>query len=666
TRDFALVRQELNALPPPSGTSNLAEATRKAVQILSRTSNLSREIIVITDRQALGWRPEDKGLWAQYDDLLEQPTIRPRTWVLNVGELKAGSENYAVDRLELSREVTAVGYPVRIKTKIRHFGTSPIVRRVYLELDGQRLAGQTQTKEFKKPGGEESVEFEYKFRSAGSHRIGVVLDGDNLPGDNRADAAVTVTEAVPVLLVDGDPNRLEFIKSETVFAHSALTPEDNESPWVKADLVSWKDLNGKLKDLKDYEAVFLANVPRLTDGQLPAFTEYVRNGGGLFFALGDKIDRGYYNAKLFAGGRGLLPAEILKLEENKDETKQTVQVLDGSLEVPWMRRFKIKNDGGFCLARFSHRWTTRPPPAGAKLPPPKKGDADGKQAAETPPLTFGDAVVAARLNTKDPLILTRRVGRGSVVLMTTAIDGDWSTLPAKNDYTPLMHEIVFFLASAKASRNVDAGTPLLLRVPEKTDLKGYAFFGPGDTAFDFTPGGVVNGKQIVRLDDTSLPGRYAFRRQTADGKPDLRSTPEYFVVNFDRAESDLTPLTDLQQTALAKSETSELPRMTFQANREEMTAEILADSSRSELWKYFMFVFLAILVFEVLMTRRMVRGGHAVDGGDPSTEPAGPPPLDSAGSPPPLPADEPRRRRQSVVLREDDFLDESEYSPAGR
>ena len=141
TSDFGLVRKELSRIPPPSGTSNLAEATRKAVQILSRTSNLSREIIVISDGQALGWRPDDKGLWAQYDDQLDLPSIRPRTWVLNIGEMKA-SENYAVDKITLSREVTAVGYPVRIKTKIRHFGKTPITRRVYLELDGQRLAGQ--------------------------------------------------------------------------------------------------------------------------------------------------------------------------------------------------------------------------------------------------------------------------------------------------------------------------------------------------------------------------------------------------------------------------------------------------------------------------------------------------------------------------------------------
>ena len=413
-----------------------------------------------------------------------------------------------------------------------------------------------------------------------------MLDDDKLPGDNRADAAVTVTNAVPILLVDGDPNLQNFIKSETVFAHSALTPEDAESPWVKADMVTWNNLNSKLKDLSKFEAVFLANVPQLTAGQLTAFTEYVQNGGGLFFALGNKINRNYYNSKLYAGGRGLLPAEIVKLEENKDETKQTVQVLDGSLEVPWIQRFKLKYDGGFCLARFSHRWTTRLPPEDAKLKAPKK-KPDGDDAAPA----FGEAVIAARLNTKDALIITRKIGRGSVVLMTSAIDGDWSTLPAKDDYTPLLHEIVFFLASSKASRNVDAGTPLLLRVPEDTDLKGYAFFGPGDIAFDFTPGGVVNGKKIVRLDDTSLPGLYTFRRKTAEGKPDPRSTPEYFVVNFDRSESDLTPLTADQTKALAESESSDEARMTFAPTREELVETMLSDESRSELWKIFMMLF---------------------------------------------------------------------------
>jgi hypothetical protein len=210
---------------------------------------------------------------------------------------------------------------------------------------------------------------------------------------------------------------------------------------------------------------------------------------------------------------------------------------------------------------------------------------------------------------------------------------------------------------------VDAGTPLVLEVPEKTNLDNYVFFGPGETTFDYVTGGIVNAKRIVRLDDTSLAGVYVFRRKTAEAKQDTRTPAEYFVVNFDRSESDLTPLKEEQRTALAKTEGADAeapPRMAFVKDREELTTAMFKDNSRSEFWWILLLVFLAILVFEVAMARKMVQGGHAVAedalepaGGEPSGR-SGPPPLKPAAVAPIIEDDHPQRRR-SVVSRGEDI-----------
>jgi len=656
TRDFGLVRETLNTLPAPSGTADLPAAMRKAVQILSRTSNLAREIIVITDRQAKSWRADDEQLWTTYDDLLTQPAVRPRTWVMEVGTANVGNRvNFSISGVELNREVTAVGYPVRVQAKIKSTGNKKtLLRKAFFEVDGQRLADKTQTKSLA-PVGDATVEFEYAFSKPGSHRLSLVLQPDNLPGDNRADAVVVVTEAVPVLLVDGDPHPQDLIQSETVFAHSALTPEDNPAPWVQADVVSRQNLDSKLDDLKQYGAVFLANVSRLSDQQIHALSKYTAQGGGVFFALGNKVDAAHYNGTLYNDGNGLLPASLGEIRENQDETKQTVQVANTSLQVSWMQPFTLEADSDLCEARFSHRWTTSPAEK-ETLTDSEGGRPQSRSASEgesrvsrTDAVSLGEAVVAARLNTGEPFLISRKYGRGRVALMSTAIDADWGTLPAKDDYTPLLHEIVFFLSSSKSNRNVDVGTPLVLELPEQTDVSNHAFFAAGDTPLEFTTGGIVNKQRIIRLDNTSLPGVYAFARKTKEGKRDFTSPAEYFVVNFDRSESDLTSLTDEQRESLAKpgnadgphsAEADVEPRMTFVHDREEMIAAMLKDHSRSEFWWILLLVFLGILVFEVVMTRRMVQGGHAVDefgtaalqpddSGSHGTQPGGfaPPPL---------------------------------------
>ena len=95
-------------------------------------------------------------------------------------------------------------------------GDAPMTRKVYLEVDQQRLPDQTVQLKLT-PHGETMIEFEYRFETPGPHLVSLVLDDDALPGDNRADAVVTVAESLRVLLVDGDHD-LDPTKCETFFA----------------------------------------------------------------------------------------------------------------------------------------------------------------------------------------------------------------------------------------------------------------------------------------------------------------------------------------------------------------------------------------------------------------------------------------------------------------
>jgi hypothetical protein len=645
TSDFDRVRRELDAIPAPSGTSNLAEAMRKSVQLLSGTSNLSREVVVITDGQAKGWKPQDKNIWSLYDKMLDEPSVKPRTWVVEVGEQDTGKKmNFNLEQLQLSRELSSVGYPIRIKTNI-HFsgGKTPTSRKVFFEVDGQRLADKTQIKTIS-PDGEVSVEFEYSFNTAGSHLVSVVIEKDNLPGDNRADAAITVTEAIPVLLVDGDPRPGKpLIESETVFAASALTPEENKAPWVKAEVVYWKKLDAKpvldnkLDNLADYEAIFLANVPTFTDQQIKKLQEYVLNGGGLFFALGDKVNANHYNGKLFANGQGLLPVSLGAVKEKDPDTKEELQVTDASLNAPWLSRFKSQYDGGFVDTRYNQRWLM--------TVPKKKAGKSSDLAAP---------VVSASLNTGDPFLVTQKQGQGHVIVMSVPLDADWGSFQAKQDFTPFLHESVFFLASSRPAHNVSIGTPLIVAVAEDADVKQHVFFKPGGKTIAAIPGGIVNGLKLLRLNDTSLPGIYQFRKKTKDDRPDPESLPEYFVVNFDRSESELAPLSKEDSAALIEDGDGdeETKRMGFFRTLEELTAEMFKDNSRAEFWYLLLLAFLGILVFEVVMTRRLVQGGHAVLNDESASQ--------GGSEPPPLPPGQ-----SNFEHGDNDFLPDPNLSPVG-
>ena len=326
----------------------------------------------------------------------------------------------------------------------------------------------------------------------------------------------------------------------------------------------------------------------------------------MLVALGDQVDAADYNRQLAESGRGLLPASLVSVEKDTAEELHGVKVVDSSLDLPWMTRFRRGNDGGFTEARFSQWWKVKlslDAEEDGREPP----GSDQRPADDQPdPPKVTSPIIAARLTTGDPLLVIRNYGRGGVVLMTSPIDADWSTLPAKPDYVALLHELVFHLAAGKTTRNVEVGTSLLLPVPADLPIDRYAFFGPGKTEFPPTPAG-DELRPLARLDDTRLPGVYRFGPKQERPGLEGGGSAEYFVVDFDRGESDLTPLDDTERALLSKD-----GRLAFAESLDELKQKMFTDDSRAEFWYLLLLLFLAVLVGEVVMTRRLVQGGHAV------------------------------------------------------
>jgi hypothetical protein len=174
--------------------------------------------------------------------------------------------------------------------------------------------------------------------------------------------------------------------------------------------------------------------------------------------------------------------------------------------------------------------------------------------------------------------------------------------------------MVFHLASPGTSHNVETGTPLVVEVPADLPVSEYVFVAPDKTEHTPTVQPLEDDKQFIRWNETQLPGVYAFRHKT-EPPPPAAMPSEQFVVNFDRAESNLTPLSEEERTLLESDS-----RTVFITGLDHLMENLVDDSKQAELFRYLMIVFLIILVFEVVMTRRMVQGGHMDLEAEPSAE----------------------------------------------
>lgn len=597
TSDFDLVRGRLEKLPGPSGGSRLAPAIRQAVQMLSAGTNLRRDVVVLTDGQALPWTLADQAAWTRLDAILKDAAVRPTLWLVSLGsEGEVERVNYSVDRLLLSRELTVPDFTVRIQTTVRQSGGVATRRKVYFEINGQRLDDKTLSVNLP-PNGEAAVQFEHAFPATGSYIVSVALDADHLPGDNRADAAVLIEEGLPVLLVDGDP-QADPVRSETFFARSALTPQNVSSPWVKARVVTTSEFQPR--DLEGMVVVMLCNVPKLTTAQTTAVQEFVAGGGGLVIAPGDRTDPAAWNG-LYADGQGLLPAKFeTVLSEEQAETRP-VTVTSDSLQLPWITMFRDDTaDGGFELTRvrFAQWWKLSPPAnvgtAAGEVAAAGAGGPRGSEGPAAPPTH-----VAARLSTGDPWIVTRAYERGSVVQLASPVDDAWSTLPGRRALAPLLHEFVFLLAGHRRGRNVETGAPLLLEIPRGERADQYVFRSPTDEVLAASAAG-DELHPAIRLNDTTLPGLYRVQKPA-----DPAWKEQLFVVNFDRGESDLTPLSAEETENLTADD--RFRRVDTVARMAELQAD---DAPKAELWAMFLGLVLGLLVFEIYLTRRLVQRGH--------------------------------------------------------
>lgn len=575
TRDIRRLTEQLDAMPPPAGSSRLAAGALAAARLLSRTTNLERELVIVSDRQARAWQPSDTIAWQRLDEFRSLATVPIRIWAADVSPPDFGhGENIMVDRLKLSRESTVADTPVRVTTTLSRSGGAggPRMCKVYLHLDDVRQ--DDQTLQVRLPAqGQTNVEFEPRFTAPGSHLISIVVDADVLPADDRSDAVVVVRDGLPALLVDGEPSD-DPTRSETFFAEAALASGDQGSSWVRANVQTVAETN--FAELSPYAVIVLANIATLEDESVRMLVERVKSAGtAVLITAGTRLEP-ETSRTWFAGGQGWLPCRVDSILEDKVAELKGVHVSNDSLELPWLNVFRTERGGSLTEARFAKWWK----------------------------LAWDDAqppVIVSRLTTGDPWLVTRKHGRGTVAMLTSTLDADWNTLPANADYVPWLHELLFFLASSEASRNVEPGQPLVLNLAADVAIEDVTARDPLGKEIPVDRGGDEIQRTAI-VSEATRPGVYRLEVPAGDAR-----RTAFFAVQPDRAESDLTPLTDGDRAQLTAGD-----RLTFITSADELQRRMRADSSRAELWWLILYAFLAMLVWETWLTRRLVRGGKVV------------------------------------------------------
>lgn len=618
--DTATARLELEKIERPDGPANLITAFSRACQILTQSYSTRRDIVVLTDKQKLSWKLADKDLWSEMLQIRKAAAVPINISAIDVANQQMQqADNFLVDQLQPSRELLVINSPVTVTSRVRYTGQAEEADcEVFWSVDGQQLSRETETVRLRS-GEQAVVRFTTRFPEAGSHIITASVKTDSLPGDDQSNVSLQVLESIPAAIVTKakqvQPNQAPDHAAD-YFLRLAFGDPDREKVWVDSTLLSYDELPDQ--DLTRIRVLFLiatAELARKTEEQQTLFwsklTDFLHGGGTVVFIpdghIGQedlqKIVSQWKEQKhpVFpASYESLVKTEKLKVEEKIDLT---------TFSAEWLQRFRESKTTDLGDTHLGEYWKLALPDASNGKSANTESDAENALSTVT---------VDARLQSGAPLFVRRYAGRGQILVSSISFDGVGNDLIRQRAFVPFLHELAMGLSTTASSRNVELNHALVLRSLPCQPLK-IKVTGPGKTVHYAQRTGSRNRIQWI-LQPPRLSGIYTFHPGCMVTDESKQQVPLEipFSVYAPRSESDLDRLDESDLESLNKSY-----QITWQRNSEEMLASIADAGSGMEIWPVLLFLFTALMVVELLMTKNLVQGGHhQMDNEQPAPIPA--------------------------------------------
>lgn len=506
----------LREAEPSYGTASLAEAIDEAVRLLEASKSeegRTRRVIVLSDLA----RPAIDGA-AEATMADDAPSLELVDVLADLPP--ASRSNTGLTEARAAVVPDAGPGVVEVTVRLRNHGLGPETptepRDLSLVCEGRDTPVAESFIEVS-PGTIAHRTLQVNLAEAGLHRCRAQLANDALQEDDQRPFLVTIEKQIRTLVVDGAPSGVQR-EDEAYYLERAMAAgiTDHPSPRIVTE-----DELSRI-DLAQFEVVVLAGVPRLAPNDADRLVGFVEGGGGLLLTAGADFDL----AGLERGLGKILPGRIgppKSRPEGRPALLSTTQ-----LEHPLLSVFDAESISGLTSARTQVAASFEP----------------DSPTGWTAVLDFDDGA---------PALVTGSAGRGRVGLLLTTIDRDWTDLPIRPGFVPLVRQMVLWLGSGLQSAHPSVfrvGTPAIVPVPPGT--RSVEVRTPSGRSQTLTPS---PSETTLSFRGTTEPGHYAVRIRDEQGR--WSSPPRAsFVAVTDPLESDLRPVPPEEALAVLRGETA--------------------------------------------------------------------------------------------------------------
>ncbi|MHB8863700.1 MAG: BatA domain-containing protein [Pirellulaceae bacterium] len=577
--DLAAARKTIERVQIVGAPRPFDQLLGTALQLLEQSSLKRKEIYVYTDLTAAAWELDDAArLREQFEQAREVGL-----YLIDVGV--AEPHNVAIGGLQLSAETMPENSKLTIRTTVSCIGsggrqavellvedldpTLPMVQESELILPTTRVQSRHEVE--LPDDGAETVEFSVGSLALGTrHAIVRLVNQDALPIDDQRYLTVVVRDPWLVLVVaPSDVNTSGLVEAIAPYQHRLENRAAYECLVITPEEIS-------NHSLQDFAAVALLDPPPLPTGSWEKLGAYVRDGGQLAIFLGHGAGDG--SAFRAAEALELLPG---KLGHQYRVPGRDVYLAPHSYEHPILRPFRaIQSAVPWNAYPVFRHWSVQD--------------------------LASDAEVILRFGNQQPALLERRVGRGTVLTMTTSITEverpgqrqAWNELAGANDWPRfvLVNGIIRYLTHHDAGQyNFEAGQDVVLANPTTDAPARYLLFTPdGETQ------PVQARDDQVTIRTTETPGIYRLKGEQEG--PVVRG----FAVNLPASASRLERTTSEQLDTLLGADRYQLAR-----DQEQIVRVQGRQREGREFFPFLVTLVVAALILEQLLANRFYRDTRA-------------------------------------------------------
>ncbi len=429
--DADTIREKIESLAPGPSRADLFAAFRHVFGA-GRPRDARPAVYLFTDGQADSWREARDG------GLGRVVPAGSKVTVVNVGsDAPPANRGVVGDAPRQGRAV--VGLPVRLRPRVVNHSKSEAAEvTVGVFLAEEEVARVAMTLG---PGERGTKEVVYTPTEAGALRGRFEIGADRFPDDDSFLFTLPVAPQVRVALVNGHPAADPF-DDEALYLRTALTAADEDDRPAAAtgptklaralgpgrEFVRSLDVREMTEDrlnpevLREADVAILANCGALDEARYKALRDFVAAGGGLLIFPGDKVNPDAYSKQFFpvpGPQKGALTAATLGPAEGDPARRETYQRLTSvDYAHPALSVFDDPDAHYLTTATFSRRFPI---------------ELAGPRGSTWPLARFGSGA---------PALVESRFGDGVVILAAFPATANWTNLPLKPEFVPLVLRMV--------------------------------------------------------------------------------------------------------------------------------------------------------------------------------------------------------------------------------